>query len=92
TAQEAYRLNLVNKVVPAGEVLKTAKDLARKIVSQGAVTIAAALDSIGKVRDASLADGLAVEAANVARLVGTEDAKEGITAFLSKRQPVFKDK
>ncbi len=92
TAQEAYRLNLVNKVVPAGEVLKTAKDLARKIVSKGAVTIAAAMDSIGKGRDASLADGLAVEAANVARLVGTEDAKEGITAFLSKRQPVFKDK
>ena len=92
TAQEAYRLNLVNKVVPGGEVLKTAKDLAKKIVSKGAMAIAAAMDSISKARDAALSDGLAVEANNVAKLVGTEDAKEGITAFLSKRQPVFKDK
>jgi len=92
TAQEAYRLNLINKVVPGGEVLKTAKDLARKIVSKGAVAIAAAMDSISKARDAELEAGLAAEAANVTKLVATEDAKEGVTAFLSKRQPVFKDK
>ncbi len=92
TAQEAFRLNLVNKVVPGGEVLKTAKDLAKKITSKGALAIAAAMDAIGKARDAELAGGLNVEAGNVVKLVGTEDAKEGITAFLSKRQPVFKDK
>ncbi len=92
TAQEAYRLNLVNKVVPGGEVLKTAKDLAKKIVSKGAVAIAAAMDAISKARDAELNAGLAVEAGNVVKLVSTEDAKEGITAFLTKRQPVFKDK
>ncbi len=92
TAQEAFRLNLVNKVVPGGEVLKTAKDLAKKIVSKGAVAIAAAMDAIGKARDAELNAGLAIEAGNVLKLVLTEDAKEGITAFLTKRQPVFKDK
>jgi len=92
TAQEAFRLNLVNKVVPAGEVLKTAKDLAKKIASKGAVAIAAAMESIGKARDAELNMGLEIEAVNVARLTGTEDAREGITAFLTKRQPVFKDK
>ncbi|MEK7325940.1 MAG: enoyl-CoA hydratase-related protein [Chloroflexota bacterium] len=92
TAQEAYRLNLVNKVVPGGEVLKTAKDLAKKVASKGAMAIAAAMDSIGKARDAELNAGLAVEANNVVNLVSTEDAKEGITAFLTKRQPVFKDK
>ncbi len=92
TAQEAFRLNLVNKVVPGGEVLKTAKDLAKKIVSKGAVAIAAAMDAIGKARDAELGAGLAIEADNVSKLVLTEDAKEGITAFLTKRQPVFKDK
>ena len=92
TAQEAYRLNLVNKVVPGGEVLKTAKDLAKKVASKGAMAIAAAMDSISKARDAELDAGLAVEATNVVNLVGTEDAKEGITAFLTKRQPVFKDK
>jgi enoyl-CoA hydratase/carnithine racemase len=92
TAQEAFRLNLVNKVVPAGEVLKTAKDLARKIAGKGALAIAAAMDSIGRARDSELTAGLSAEADNVARLVNTEDAKEGITAFLTKRQPVFKDK
>lgn len=92
TAQEAYRLNLVNKVVPGGEVLKTAKDLAKKVASKGAMAIAAAMDSISKARDAELDAGLAVEATNVVNLVGTEDAKEGITAFLTKRQPVFKDR
>jgi enoyl-CoA hydratase/carnithine racemase len=92
TAQEAFRLNLVNKVVPAGEVLKTAKDLAKKIANKGAVAIAAAMDSIGKARDAELNAGLEIEAANVAKLTATEDAREGITAFLTKRQPVFKDK
>jgi enoyl-CoA hydratase/carnithine racemase len=92
TAQEAYRLNLANKVVPGGEVLKTAKDLAKKVASKGAMAIAAAMDAISKARDAELNAGLAVEAANVVNLVSTEDAKEGITAFLTKRQPVFKDK
>ncbi|MBM4422077.1 MAG: hypothetical protein FJ030_01630 [Chloroflexi bacterium] len=92
TPQEAYRLNLVNKVVPGGEVLKTAKDLAKKIAGKGAMAIAGAMDAIGKARDAELTAGLAIEVENVVRLAGTEDAQEGITAFLSKRQPVFKDK
>jgi enoyl-CoA hydratase/carnithine racemase len=92
TAQEAFRLNLVNKVVPGGEVLKTAKDLAKKIASKGGLSIAAALNAIGQARDAELAQGLAIEADNIVKLVGSEDAREGITAFLAKRQPVFKDK
>ena len=69
-----------------------AKDLAKKIASKGALAIAAAMDAISHARDAELSTGLATEAANVCRLVVTEDAREGITAFLSKRQPVFKDK
>lgn len=92
TAQEAYRINLINKVVPGGEVLKTAKDLARKIASKGAPAIAASLDSIISGLSLPIAEGLALEAANISKLVATEDAKEGVTAFLSKRQPVFTDK
>ncbi len=82
----------MNKVVPGGEVLKTAKDLAKKIASKGGVAMTAALNAIHTGIGLSLKDGLALEADSVTRLVGTEDAKEGITAFLSKRQPVFKDK
>lgn len=92
TAQEAFRLNLVNKVVPGGEVLKTAKDLAKKIVGKGAPSITAAMDAIGKARDMELSAGLSVEADNICKLVETEDAKEGISSFLMKKQPVFKDK
>jgi len=92
TAQEAFRLNLVNKVVPGGEVLKTAKDLAKKIASKGGLAIAAALNAISQARDAELVAGLAVEANNIVALVGSDDTREGITAFLEKRQPVFRDK
>jgi enoyl-CoA hydratase/carnithine racemase len=92
TAQEAFRLNLVNKVVPSGEVLKTAKDLAKKIAAKGGVAIRAGMEAIMKGLHMQLTDGLAYEADQVSILIGTEDAREGISAFLQKRQPVFKDK
>jgi enoyl-CoA hydratase/carnithine racemase len=92
TAQEALRLDLVNKVVPGGEVLKTAKDLAKKIAAKGGVATRAAMEAIMKGLHMQLSDGLAYEADQVSILIGTEDAREGISAFLQKRQPVFKDK
>jgi enoyl-CoA hydratase/carnithine racemase len=92
TAQEAYRLNLVNKVVPGGEVLKTARDLGKKIAQKGAVTIRTALDAINTGTARSLTDGLEYEAGQFAVLFGTEDMREGVSAFLQKRQPVFKDR
>jgi enoyl-CoA hydratase/carnithine racemase len=92
TAQEAFRLNLVNKVVPGGEVLKTAKDLAKKISQKGALAIRASLLAITSGADLPLAQGLALEAEQFATIGLSEDAREGVTAFLQKRQPVFKDK
>ena len=92
TAQEAYRLNLVNKVVPGGEVLKTARDLGKKIAQKGAVTIRAALDAITNGSARPLAEGLAYEANQFAVLFETEDMREGVRAFLEKRQPVFRDR
>jgi enoyl-CoA hydratase/carnithine racemase len=92
TAQEAYRLNLVNKVVPGGEVLKTAKDLGKKIAQKSAVTTKAALEAITYGSALPLAEGLAHEANQFAVLFETEDMREGVAAFLQKRQPVFKDK
>ena len=92
TAQEAYRLNLVNKVVPGGEVLKTAKDLARKMSQKGALAIGAALQAIMGGAGLPLSAGLALEAEQFATIGLSEDAKEGVRAFLEKRQPAFRDR
>ncbi|MCK4470364.1 MAG: enoyl-CoA hydratase/isomerase family protein [Anaerolineae bacterium] len=91
TAQEAYRLGLVNKVVPAGAVLKEARGLARKIVSKSKFPIAAALRAISMGLQVTIEEGLEIEAEEFGNLADTEDAREGVSAFLEKRQPQFKD-
>ena len=92
TAQEAYRLNLVNKVVPGGEVLKTARDLAKKISQKGGLAVQAALHAVVTGLQQPLAAGLALEAEQFGEMAVTEDARAGASAFLQKRQPVFKDR
>ena len=91
TAQEAYRLNLVNKVVPGGEVLKTARDLARKISQKGGIALRAALEAVRAGAGQPLEAGLRAESEQFERIALSEDAREGIAAFLQKRQPVFRD-
>ena len=82
----------MNKVVPGGEVLKTARDLARKIAQKGALATRAALAAVQGGFDLPLAEGLALEAQQFGQIALSEDAREGTAAFLQKRQPVFKDK
>lgn len=92
TAQEAFRLNLVNKVVPGGEVLKTARDLAKKISQKGGLAVQAALNAVVDGLQQPLDAGLSLEADHFSKILLTEDAREGASAFLQKRQPVFKDR
>jgi enoyl-CoA hydratase/carnithine racemase len=92
TAQEAYRLNLANKVVPGGEVLKTSRDLARKIAQKGAVAAQAALRAITAGLEGPLDQGLQLEAEQFAAISLSADAREGVSAFLQKRQPNFQDR
>ncbi len=92
TAQEAARLNLVNKVVPAGQVVKTAQDLAKKICSKSGVAVAAILEAIHHGMESNLVDALKREQDKFAALAATEDGFEGLSAFLQKRQPKFQDK
>ncbi len=92
SAQEAKALGLVNMVVPGDAVLRQAAGLAKKIASKSAVVIAATMEAIGASLDSQLEDGLRVEQQQVEKLTRSEDAAEGMMAFVEKRQPVFKDK
>jgi enoyl-CoA hydratase len=88
-AMEAARLGLVNRVLPAADLLSAALALARELASKPPLTIAAALAAIHRGMDASIDDGLAIEEAAFARIVPTHDAREGVVAFLEKRSARF---
>jgi enoyl-CoA hydratase/carnithine racemase len=93
-AQEAYRIGLVNKIVPDGEEVRAAIDIGRQIVTKGApLAIQEAKKAINASLDAaSVAEGLKVEVKGAQRLAKSEDLVEGITAFVEKRQAKFKGK
>jgi enoyl-CoA hydratase/carnithine racemase len=92
TAQEAKDLNLVNKIVPDSEVLKQAQGLAKKIASKGQVAVKLALEAIREGSEKSLEEGLALESKLFGQACATQDMKEGLKAFIEKRQPKFQDK
>jgi enoyl-CoA hydratase / 3-hydroxyacyl-CoA dehydrogenase len=86
-AEEAYEFGLVNRVVPDHELMDTALAWARKLAGQAPI----ALEQIKRVTGASdLQDGLAQERQAFASIFASEDAREGIAAFLAKRAPHFK--
>jgi|SRR5579863_86485 len=90
-AQEAKSLGLVNRVVPEGEVLKQTLGLAKKIALKGGRAISAALRAVQDGYGQTLSEGLHLEARLFGTLCETADMKEGVSAFLEKRQPKFKD-
>lgn len=92
TGAEAATIGLVNKAVPGTEVMKTAVGLAKKIASYGRPAIAAAVRAVNEGMQVGLREGLEIEANLFSSLVETQDMREGLTAFLEKRQPKFQDK
>jgi len=92
TAQEAYRIGLVNKVVPVGQVIREAKGVAKRIASKSALPIAAIIEAVNEGLEKDLRSGLEVETRQFLSLQGSEDMEEGLKAFLEKRKPVFKDR
>jgi enoyl-CoA hydratase/3-hydroxyacyl-CoA dehydrogenase len=86
-AYEAHRVGLANQVVPDHELFDTALAWARKLAEKAPI----AIEEIKKhSHRPELDQGLAAEAEGFARAFGSEDAKEGIAAFLGKRRPAFK--
>jgi enoyl-CoA hydratase len=88
-AAEAARLGLVNRILPGSDLLGAALALARGLAAKPPLTLAAALAAIHRGMDAAIDDGLAIEEAAFARIVPTQDAREGVAAFLEKRSPRF---
>jgi len=89
SAHEAYDLGLAHRVVPDHELFDTALAWARKLATKAPL-------AVGEIKRVSAAgdldEGLRVEAEAFGRAFGSEDAKEGISAFLGKREAKFKGK
>ena len=92
SAEEALRIGLVNKVVPADRLMEEVNALAAKIASKSAPAIEMILRASNAALDGSLDAGLALEADLFGMVNTFADAKEGLNAFLEKRPPEFKDR
>jgi enoyl-CoA hydratase/carnithine racemase len=90
TAQEAYRIGLVNEIVPAAGLIQRAEAILTKIAANAPIAIKFALEAANKGMETSQSEGLLLEAAYFGLCAGTEDKKEGTTAFLEKRTPQFR--
>lgn len=90
SAEEAYRIGLVNKVVKPENLEQEVQSLAEKLASQPPLAVRAAKQLIYMTREAPLSRGLAMERMFFADLLFTKDFMEGISAFFAKRKPEFK--
>jgi len=88
-AQEALRIGLVNRVLPAGELLAHCERVAGEILSRGALAVGYAMDAAIRGLETDLAQGLEREAGHFGLLAATADMHEGLKAFLEKRKPTF---
>ena len=88
-AQEAYRIGLVNEIVPNANLIARAEAILNEINANAPVAVRFSIDAVNKALDGSLEEGLRIEAALFAVCAATEDKKEGTSAFLEKRAPKF---
>lgn len=91
-AQEAYRVGLVNKVVPAAELMPAAEKYAQTICANAPLAVRKAKEALMKGKDMTLEQGLRFELLLAESLSTTEDLKEGAGAFIEKRKAQFKGK
>jgi len=90
SAQEAYRIGLVNRVVPQGELMAAAAALAQRLNRNAPLSVRAVKEAAYKGVEMPLEQGLRLEALLLGQLQHTEDNREGPRAWVEKRPPVFK--
>ena len=91
-AAEAERCGLVSRVVPAKNLIEETLKAAQKIAEKSAVTAMVVKECVNRAQETSLAEGLLFERRMFHAVFATEDQKEGMAAFLEKRQPQFRDR
>ena len=90
SAQEAYRIGLVNELVPAADLITRAEAVLNKIAANAPIAVKFALEAANKGLETSQSEGMLIEAAYFGLCAATEDKKEGTSAFLEKRTPQFR--
>jgi enoyl-CoA hydratase/carnithine racemase len=92
TAEQALEIGFVNKVVPDAEFDAAVADWATKLASKSPLLMRLGKDAMSRMRDQPLEDALAFLQAQLTLTLTTEDAREGVTAFFEKRDPVWKNR
>jgi len=91
-AQEAYRTGLINKIVPAASLMEEARKMALKIAKQPGEALKVTKLAVNSGLNMDIKSAVAYEARCFEILFSTEDQKEGMSAFIEKRKPEFKDR
>ena len=92
SAEEAERSGLVSRVVPAKKLIEEAQSVAQKIAEKSMLTTIAAKEAVNRSYETTLSEGILFERRVFHSMFATEDQKEGMAAFLEKREPQFRDK
>lgn len=90
SAQEAYRIGLVNEVVAAANLIDRAETILKQIMANAPIAVKFSLEAANKGMETSQSEGLVLEASFFGICAATEDKKEGTAAFLEKRAPQFR--
>ena len=91
-AAEAYRIGLLNAVVPLADLLETARQWARRVIANGPLAVGLAMEAVDVGFTSGMEAGLRFEAMSFGVIAGSEDRREGLAAFLEKRKAVFTGK
>lgn len=88
-AAEAFRIGLVNRVVPGEQLLEESEKMLRTMLDNGPLALRVCIEAVDSALETTLDEGLLLEANYFGLLASTDDMREGMAAFLEKRKPRF---